>query len=149
MSLQPLSGLLSTADIALPDRPAPPPDEVPQAHLRVATAEYFDAAGIRCWQVAHSTMTIARWATGRDRQPHFAARHWPGETAIGKAVQIVQATSAPRLEIVGVVSDVQQFRLDAPRSRFVRAAPPDPCVSSALVAARMYWVVRGTTTVRR
>ena len=40
VSLLPLSGLLSTMDIAFPDRPAPPSGEVPQAHFRVATSRY-------------------------------------------------------------------------------------------------------------
>jgi hypothetical protein len=34
------------------------------------------------------------------------------DSAVGKTVDIVQATASPRLEIVGVVSDVKQF-LDA------------------------------------
>jgi putative ABC transport system permease protein len=132
ISLLPLSGLLSTADIALLDRPAPPPDKVPQAHLRVATAEYFDAAGVQVLE--------GRSFSDHDRQDGqpvaivsrtFAARHWPGESAVGKTVQIVQATTSPRLEIVGVVSDVKQFTLDAPATAPVCAAPSDACVSSS------------------
>ena len=145
VSLLPLSGLLSTADIALPDRPAPPPDEVPQAHLRVATPEYFDAAGIRVLE--------GRAFNDHDRQHGqpvaivsrtFAARHWPAETAVGKAVQIVQATSAPQREIVGVVADVQQFGLDAPPTPDLYVPLHQiPAFQAPLVAARMYWVVRG------
>ena len=110
ISLLPLSGLLSTADIRLPDRAAPPPDEVPQAHLRVATPEYFDAAGIRVLE--------GRAFESRDRQEGqpvaivsrtFAMRHFPGATAVGKEVEIIQSTASPRLEIVGVVSDVKQY----------------------------------------
>jgi putative ABC transport system permease protein len=145
VSLLPLSGLLSTADIALPDRPAPPPDQVPQAHLRVATPEYFDAAGIPVLE--------GRSFDDRDRQERqpvaivsrtFAARHWPNESAVGKAVEIVQASTSPRLEIVGVVSDVKQFTLDAPATADLYVPLHQmPAFQAPLLAARMYWVVRG------
>jgi putative ABC transport system permease protein len=145
VSLPPLSGLLSTADIALPDRPAPPQDEVPQAHLRVATAEYFDAAGIDVLQ--------GRSFDDHDRQEGqrvaivsrtFAARHWPRESAVGKAVQIAQANASPRLEVVGVVSDVKQFTLDAPATADLYVPLHQmPTFQAPLIAARMYWVVRG------
>src|SRR5262249_61091201 len=46
VSLLPLSGLLSTMDITFPGRPEPPPDEVPQAHFRIASAGYLSAAGV-------------------------------------------------------------------------------------------------------
>ena len=96
VSLLPLSGLLSTMDVAFPDRPAPPPDEVPQAHFRVASPGYFAAAGI--------TVLAGRAFTEHDRtdaQPvtivsrTFADRHWPGAPAVGKSVQIVQANLSP------------------------------------------------------
>ena len=76
VSLLPLSGLLSTMDIAFPDRPAPPPDEVPQAHFRVATPGYFAAAGI----MVHA----GRAFTDHDR-------------ADGQPVAIVSRTLADRI----------------------------------------------------
>ena len=145
VSLLPLSGLLSTADIAFPDRPAPPATEVPQAHLRVATAQYFDAAGIK--------MLEGRAFDDRDRQNSqpvaivsrtFASRHWPGERAVGKAVQLVQASASPLLEVIGVVSDVKQFTLDAPPTADLYVPLQQmPGFQAPLMAARMYWVVRG------
>ena len=145
VSLLPLSGLLSTADIALPDRPAPPPDEVPQAHLRVATTEYFDAAGIAVLEGRafdqHDT---------EDGQPvaivsrTFETRHFGGDTAVGKAVQIVQSAGSPNLEIVGVVSDVKQFTLDAaPTADLYLPLHQMPAFQVPLMASRMYWIVRG------
>jgi putative ABC transport system permease protein len=145
VSLLPLSGLLSTADIAFPDRPAPPPNEVPQAHLRVASAQYFEAAGIKVLE--------GRPFDDRDRKDSqpvaivsrtFAARHWPGERVVGKGVQLVQATAAPRLEVIGVVSDVKQFTLDAPATADLYVPLHQmPAFQAPLIAARMYWVVRG------
>lgn len=77
--LRPLGGSLSAMDIAFPDRPAPPPDEVPQAHFRVASPNYFAAAGIPIY--------AGREFTDRDGPRSqlfavvsrtFAQRHWPG-----------------------------------------------------------------------
>jgi len=145
VSLLPLSGLLSTADVALLDRPAPPPEEVPQAHLRVTAGEYFQAAGI---QVLEGRSFDDR--DGQDGQPvaivsrTFAERHWPGASAIGKSLEIVQTSASPRLEIVGVVSDVKQFTLDAPATADLYVPLHQmPAFQVPLMAARTYWVVRG------
>jgi putative ABC transport system permease protein len=144
VSLLPLSGLLSTMDVAMPDRPPPPPDEVPQAHFRVATPGYFAAAGI--------TVLRGRAFTDHDRadgQPvaivsrTFADRHWPGQSAVGKSVQIVQANTSPALEVVGVVSDVKHFTLDAPSTSDLYVPLRQmPMSQASLLAARMFWVVR-------
>ena len=144
ISLLPLSGLLSTMDIALPDPPAPPPEEVPQAHFRVATAGYFAAAGI--------PLLDGRPFDDRDRadgQPvaivsrTFADRHWPGQRAVGKSVQVVQASAPPPMAIVGVVADVKHFTVDSPSTADLYVPLPQMPVSQAgLIAGRMYWVVR-------
>ena len=145
ISLLPLSGLLSTMDVAFPDRPTPPPDEVPQAHFRVASPEYFDAAGI--------AVLDGRSFTNRDQtdgQPvaivsrTFADRHWPGQRAVGRFVQIVQATASAPMEVVGVVSDVKHFSLDvASTADLYVPVLQMPASQASLLAARMYWVVRG------
>jgi len=79
VTLPPLSGLLSAVDIAFPDRSAPPANEVPQAHFRIASADYFAAAGI--------TVVEGRSFSDHDRQGGravaivsrtLATRHWPG-----------------------------------------------------------------------
>ena len=144
VSLLPLSGLLSTMDIAFPDRAAPPPNEVPQAHFRVASPGYFAAAGI--------AVLAGRGFTDHDRpdgQPvaivsrTFADRHWPGEPAVGKAVQIVQSNVSSPLEVVGVVSDVKHFTLDAPSTPDLYVPLHQmPTSQASLLAARMFWVVR-------
>ena len=144
VSLLPLSGLLSTMDVAFPDRPAPPPDEVPQAHFRVASAGYFAAGGI--------PLLAGRTFTEHDRvdgQPvaivsrTFADRHWPGEQAIGKSVQLVQSSASAPLEVVGVVADVKHFTLDAPPTADLYLPLPQmPTSQATFLAARMFWVVR-------
>src|SRR6185436_3763576 len=114
VSLLPLSGLLSTVDLAFPDRPAPPPDEVPQAHFRIASADYFAAAGISV--IAGRPFADGDTSRGRPVaivSRTFANRHWAGQPAVGKHVQIVLDRPSLPLEIVGVVSDVKQFDVDA------------------------------------
>jgi len=147
VSLPPLSGLLSATDVALPDRPAPPPDEVPQAQFRIATAGYFAAAGIPVLEGRafdeHDT------ADGRPVaivSRSLAARHWPGRSAIGHTLQIVQGAPGPHLTIVGVASDVKQFNLDGPATADLYVPLPQmPASQAPLVASRLSWIVRTRT----
>ena len=144
VSLLPLGGLLSTADLAFPDRPAPPPDEVPQAHFRIASAGYFGAAGIGIVE----GRPFETGDTNRGRpvavvNQTFANRHWPGEAAIGKYVRVVLGPSSPPLEVVGVVKNVKQFDLEAtPTADLYVPIHQMPASQAAALASRMYWVVR-------
>src|SRR5262249_37051081 len=89
VSLLPLSGLLSTMDVTLPDRPAPPPEEVPQAHFRIASAGYFSAAGIGVIDGREFTeRDNLRAAPAAIVSRTLAERHWPGQRAVGKYVRI-------------------------------------------------------------
>ena len=143
VSLLPLTGLLNTIDLFCPDRAAPPPNEVPQAHFRIASAGYFDAAGIRL-------------ASGRDFSVHdtaaarlvaivsrtLADRHWPGEDPVGRFVQI-GAAGSPQYEVVGVVTDTKQFALDGPATADLYLPLPQmPPSQAAILAARSFWVIR-------
>lgn len=113
VSLRPLSGLLSTMDVAFPDRPAPAPEAVPQAHFRVASAGYFAAAGIPV-VAGRAFLDVRRSQPVAIVSQTFASRHWPGIPAVGHAVQIVESQPSAPMEVVGVVADVKQFGLDGP-----------------------------------
>jgi len=146
VSLLPLSGLLSTVDLALPDREPPPPEEVPQAHYRTASPGYFAAAGIAVVEGREF-----RDDDGPRSRPvalvsrTLAERSWPGESAVGKHLRIADPPDSPLVEIVGVVADVKQFRLDgAPTADLYLPLQQMPDAAVPLIAARMYWVV-GTT----
>jgi len=150
VSLRPLSGLLSTIDVAFPDRPAPPPDEVPQAHFRVASAGYFAAAGI---PIVAGRAFLDSDAAGSRRvaivSQTFASRHWPGTPAVGRTVQIVESQPSAPMEVVGVVADVKQFTLDgAPTADLYVPLPQMPASQAALLAARTFWILRAHTDVR-
>ena len=144
VTLRPLSGWLSTMDLAFPDRPAPPPDEVPQAHYRIASAGYFAAAGIPV--IAGRPFLDSDH--GRSRpvaivSQTFASRHWPGVSAIGRAVQIVESQPSPPMEVVGVVADVKQFALDGPPTADLYVPLPQmPASQANPVAARTTWILR-------
>jgi putative ABC transport system permease protein len=144
VSLRPLTGLLNTIDLAFPGRPLPPPDAVPQAHFRMATPGYFAAAGI--------PLLAGREFTDLDREDGrpvaivsrtFAARHWPGQAALGKTVQIVDGSPSAPLTVVGISADVKQFTVDAPATPdlYVPLAQMPPG-QAPIVASRMYWMVR-------
>jgi putative ABC transport system permease protein len=144
VSLLPLSGLLNTMDVILPDRPTPPPDEVPQAHFRIASAGYFEAAGVRV--IAGRVFSPSDNLTSRPVavvSRTFAERHWPGASAVGKSLQLPIGPSPPLLEVVGVVSDVKQFTLDRePTADLYVPLLQMPSTQATQLVARMYWVVR-------
>jgi predicted permease len=144
VSQLPLSGLLTTVDIALLDRPAPQRSEVPQAHFRIATPEYFAAAGIRI--LAGRSFDARDTAIG---QPvaivsrTFADRHWPGAYAVGQSIRIIQEGEPPALEIVGIVEDVKQFTMDGtPTADLYLPLYQVPAFQAPATASRMNWVVR-------
>ena len=151
VSLLPLSGLLNTMDVVLPDRPAPPPDEVPQGHFRIASAGYFEAAGVRVF--AGRAFSASDTSTSRPVvvvSRTFADRHWPGEPAVGKFLQLAIGPSPPPLEVVGVVNDVKQFTLDrAPTADVYVPLLQMPASQASQLVARMYWVVRTEDDPRR
>ena len=142
ISLLPLAGLLRTEDYRVVGRPAPPPDEVPQAHYRVVTPGYFAAMGI--------AMTRGREFTDDDRETTarvaivsrtFAAREWPAGDPVGAHVVFGNAPDA--LQIVGVAADVKQFSLDAPPTADLYVPLRQmPASEASLVASRTYWVAR-------
>jgi putative ABC transport system permease protein len=143
VSLLPLSGLLSTADFVVPERPAPRPEQVPQAHFRTASPGYFDAAGVPLLEGREFTEDDCA-----DSRPvavvsrTLAERTWPGASAIGRQLRLTDAPGSPPLEVVGVVSDVKQFRLDAPATADLYVPLRQmPASAVPLLAARMYWVV--------
>jgi predicted permease len=144
VSLLPLSGLLNTMDVTFPDRPAPPPDEVPQAHFRMASAGYFEAAAIRA--VAGRTFSTADTSNGRPVaivSRTFAERHWPAGPAVGKFLQLPIGASPPSLEVIGVVNDVKQFTLDREGTADLYVPLLQmPATQAPQLVARMYWVVR-------
>jgi len=140
ISLLPLSGLLNTADYRAVGKPEPPPDEIPQAHYRIATPGYFQVMGI--------PLRDGREFTDADRETTkrvavisrtMADRHWPGGSPIGEHVAVGNDT----LEIVGICADVKQFGLDGGGTADLYVPLRQmPKAQAPFVAARTYWVIR-------
>ncbi len=144
VSLLPLSGLLRTEDFWIIGRPDPPPDAVPQGHLRVATPGYFDTMNIaivsgRDFSDDDRATTAGVAAISRT----FADRFWSGVSPVGAHIRL--GTGPAPLTIIGVVADVQQFSLDAPPTADIYVPLRQIAASDApLVAGRMYWIVRSS-----
>jgi putative ABC transport system permease protein len=144
ISLLPLSGLLNTTDLQFPDRPPPGPDAVPQAQFRVATPQYFAAAGIRI-------LDGREFDARDDERGQLVAvvshtlnvRHWPKESAVGKSIEIEENGGWARLQIIGVVADVKQFDVGDPPTPdlYVPIHQVAPAMVSTMTA-RMNWVIR-------
>jgi putative ABC transport system permease protein len=143
VSLLPLTGLLSTVDYVVPDRPAPSPADVPQAHFRVASEGYFDAAGIRLVEGRQFTEDDGpRGAPVAVISRTLARRQWPEGTSVGRHLRIADAPDSPLLEVVGVVDDVKQFRLEgASTADLYVPIRQMPTSAVPALAARMYWVI--------
>lgn len=94
-------------------RPRLGPREVPMAHYRAVSADYFRV--LRIPQVA------GRWFNERDREgavrvgiinETMARRYWSGEDPLGKRFTLDDNETTP-IQIVGVVRDVKHFGLEA------------------------------------
>lgn len=151
VSLLPLSGLLNTVDLDFPDRPAARPDEVPQAHFRIAGPGYFRAAGIgllsgREFDLHDGPAGRAVAVVSRT----LAERHWPGESAVGKRLHIQLAGAPDLLEVVGIVKDVRHFTVDAaPTADLYIPIHQMPASQTSAMTSRMNWVVRSEGDPRR
>jgi predicted permease len=64
----------------------------------------------------------------------MAREYWPGQSAVGKRIQVMQLRGDPWLIIVGVVGRVKQDSLDAePRIAFYRPQPQAPSRAMTVV----------------
>jgi putative ABC transport system permease protein len=141
ISLQPLSGLLSTQDYRVAGHPDPPPDEIPQAHYRIVMPGYFATMGIHVDGRDFSADDRETTRSVAIISKTFATRHWESESPIGEHLLL----NGDTLEIVGVCADVKQFGLEAGSTADLYVPLKQmPANQAQFVAARMYLIV-GTT----
>lgn len=109
--LLPMSGSFNGNVFRIVGRPVPQPGEWPSAEARAVDPHYFDAMGI---PVVEGRGVRATDDRGGERvvvvNGEFARRWFDGD-AVGESIRIF-GRDAPPAEIVGVVGDVTQFRLD-------------------------------------
>ncbi|HVV45616.1 MAG TPA: FtsX-like permease family protein, partial [Bryobacteraceae bacterium] len=114
ISTLPLSSEIRSASrFVVEGRPVPDAATRPVAETRSATLGYFAAMGI--------PLRAGRWFTQDDINGNnllineeMARRYWPGESAIGKRINLCSMYPTPCwLPVVGVVGNVHQYGLDA------------------------------------
>ncbi len=91
-----------------------PDANVPSTHMIPVSPGYFDAMGIELLRGRDLTRAdLTEGAIGVVVNQAFAARSWPGESALGKRIR-ANAPTDPWLEavVVGVVEDVRQRGLE-------------------------------------
>ncbi|HEX5720777.1 MAG TPA: ABC transporter permease [Thermoanaerobaculia bacterium] len=109
----PLSGQESLTGFLIEGRSLGPADGAPSADERVVSPGYHQAMGIGLVQGRYfqegDTAQSARVALIDET---LARRDWPGESPIGRRIQLGSGGDGPLLTIVGVVEHVRQHGLD-------------------------------------
>src|SRR5262245_4383335 len=111
----PLAGDIWGWPFRVEGRPEPRPGEEPTATYRVVLPGYFRTMGI--------PLRRGRDVSDQDRagvpgvvvvNDSLAARHWPGEEAIGKRLALADSENRSWLTVVGIVKDSVRSRWGAP-----------------------------------
>src|SRR5262245_3635955 len=111
----PLAGDIWGWPFRVEGRPEPRPGEEPTATYRVVLPGYFKTMGI--------PVRRGRDVSDQDRagvpgvvvvNDSLAARHWPGEEAIGKRLALADSENRSWLTVVGIVKDSVRSRWGAP-----------------------------------
>ncbi|HJS75055.1 MAG TPA: ABC transporter permease, partial [Vicinamibacteria bacterium] len=122
--------------IAVQGRPAPPPGDEPSVNYRVVSSGYFETMGVPLKQ--------GRVIDERDRaeapfvsvvDDEFVKRHFPAEDPIGRGIDIGNGVDGV-YEIVGVVGDVRQDRLDLSPHPTIYVPFPQDVFSTMSVVVR-------------
>jgi predicted permease len=112
VSRLPMTSGIATVTFTAQDRPVPPGQE-PSADYRAATPDYLDVVGMRI--VEGRGLVESDRAGGLEVvvvNETLARSTWPGESALGKRIQLAAEQTRWR-EVVGVVRDAKLSALDA------------------------------------
>jgi putative ABC transport system permease protein len=131
----PLAGPGSATSFTVVGRPAPAPGQVPVADIRVVDPQYF--------QTMRIPLRGGRIPDERDRvsappvvviNETMARSLWPGEDPVGRRVKVNMWDPDAETEVIGVVGDVRQDRLDGDRRAMIYyPAAQAPTISMNLV----------------
>jgi putative ABC transport system permease protein len=133
----PLAALDFNFRFAVEGRPLLPPVDRPTCQIHIISRNYFEVMKIRLLEGRWFTAADFRGAVGFAPavvvNRTMARRFWPDESAIGKRFKTSPDNQAvPWSEIVGVVADVKQARLDAdvkPTVYYPQSLFPQPAIS--------------------
>lgn len=122
--------------VVIHGQPTPAPGEEPSANYRAITPDYFATMGIpvlRGRAFTRQDATTGARVTIVDEA--FARRHYPGEEAIGRRIDIGNGTD--NAEIIGIVGNVNYSGLDA-------LPTPTMYMSTAQDSFNTLWVMART-----
>jgi putative ABC transport system permease protein len=113
-----------------------PEGPAPEVEYRVATPDYFATMGIR--------LRAGRFFDDHDDasartvvviNETMARTYWPGESAVGKRIQLMSfSENQPWITVIGVAQDVRHFGLDTtPRPEVYRPYAVNPLGAPVLV----------------
>jgi putative ABC transport system permease protein len=146
VNVVPLNNYFATADLWRADGPAPPPDQVPEAHYRMITASYFQTFGVpvlsgRVFDEHDTEASPPVVLVGR----RLAQRLWAGESPLGRDVVLSDSPVTRRATVVGVVGDVKHFGLEAePTADVYVPIRQVPEFTIQWLTNNMYWGLRTT-----
>jgi putative ABC transport system permease protein len=113
-SLPPLSGLDGRRGVVIEGRIVGPDDGPTRAHPRDVTSNYIQAVGARIREgrgfLPTDNATSVKVAIVNET---MARRYWPNSSPIGRRVRYTDQPDQWR-EVVGIISDVKHWGLDAP-----------------------------------
>jgi putative ABC transport system permease protein len=131
----PFTDQFAWTPITIEGRIPPPGEKFLNADARIVSGRYFEAMRI--------PLVAGRFFNQQDTadkpratiiDERMAREYWPGQSAVGKRIQMVQLRGDPWLTIVGVVGRVKQDSLDAdPRIAFYRPQTQAPSRAMTVV----------------
>jgi predicted permease len=133
----PLAGLDFSFRFAVEGQPLPPPVDRPTCQIHIVSRGYFPVMKIDLLQGRLFAAQDFRGEVGFAPlvvvNETMARRHWPNQSAVGKRFKINPDNPiVPWSQIVGVVADVKQTRLDAgvkPTVYYPQNLFPQPAIS--------------------
>ena len=131
----PFTDQFAWTPITIEGRAPPPGEKFLNADARIVGGRYFEAMQI--------PLVAGRFFNQQDTadkprvaiiDERMAREYWPGQSAVGKRLQVVQLRGDPWLTIVGVAGRVKQDSLDAdPRIAFYRPQTQAPSRAMTVV----------------
>ena len=106
----PIGGDDFGAPVTMEGKPLPPEGQEPTAGYQMVSPGFFDAAGVAL--VAGRDVALSDTREGRPVaviNEAFAARHWPGERALGRRFRFGRDFDVPAMEVVGIVRDLRHY----------------------------------------
>jgi predicted permease len=144
VNVVPLNNYLATTDLWRADRPAPAPDQLPEAHYRMITPSYFRTFGVPVLAGRvlddHDTEASAPVVLVSRR---LTQRLWPDEGAVDHEIVMTDSPSPRRALVVGVVGDVKHLGLEVePTADVYVPIRQVPEFTIQWLTNNMYWGLR-------